>query len=385
MIQSAIDALPNQGGKIFIKEETYIISSTITIQYPHTIIGAGKGATELKIDAVDIDGIYINPISAFEFDGVSLKDLTINGNGKGRYGIIFDGGIDTAWKPRYVVGCYFENITVRSCKEFGVYENSNWGNTYVACKIMSNGTTSATKGGICLFSNVTTFVGCRIDWNGTGVIARAGSGNAFYNCVIEGNYYHGVYGYSTPEYNFYPNRNFFDGSWFELNNVSLNANIRDIFITGGGTGYWSFRNCLSSGANVDYSAYISSSSWYTVIENFRAYTKKIVFKATYGTIIQCSGSIIDAASFPLASTVMKLSSGLVNSGTFTANGTGSQTQFTIPHGLVSAPTIIELSAKTKDATGEKYWTADAINITVNFVIPPPVGTNNVVLSWKAEV
>ncbi len=74
-----------------------------------------------------------------------------------------------------------------------------------------------------------------------------------------------------------------------------------------------------------------------------------------------------------------------NKGALTFSSTGSQTQFLIPHGLTSAPTVVELSAKSKDAAGEKYWTADANNITVNFVIPPQAGTNNIILSWKAEV
>ncbi len=74
-----------------------------------------------------------------------------------------------------------------------------------------------------------------------------------------------------------------------------------------------------------------------------------------------------------------------NKGILTANGTDAQTQFIILHGLALAPTAVELSAKSKDATGEKYWTADATNIIVNFVVPSPTGTNNIILSWKAEV
>jgi len=74
-----------------------------------------------------------------------------------------------------------------------------------------------------------------------------------------------------------------------------------------------------------------------------------------------------------------------NSGTATFNGTGAQTTFTIAHGCSSTPTYCEIGAKSTDAKGDKYWSVDATNITVTFGTAPPVGTNNVVLSWKAEV
>jgi len=74
-----------------------------------------------------------------------------------------------------------------------------------------------------------------------------------------------------------------------------------------------------------------------------------------------------------------------NGGTATFSGDGTTKTFTIPHGLAATPTVVKLEAKTADAAGDKYWTADATNITVTFLTAPPSGTNNVVLSWKAEV
>ena len=74
-----------------------------------------------------------------------------------------------------------------------------------------------------------------------------------------------------------------------------------------------------------------------------------------------------------------------NSGTAPFNGTGSQTVFTIAHGCASTPSHVSLEAKTADASGVKYWSADGTNITVTFITAPPAGTNNVVIGWKAEV
>ena len=74
-----------------------------------------------------------------------------------------------------------------------------------------------------------------------------------------------------------------------------------------------------------------------------------------------------------------------NSGTATFNGTGAQTAFTFAHGLAYTPTHVNLEAKTADASGVKYWSADTTNITVTFITAPPAGIDNVVIGWKGEV
>jgi hypothetical protein len=93
--------------------------------------------------------------------------------------------------------------------------------------------------------------------------------------------------------------------------------------------------------------------------------------------------IVDAGT----RTTIKHNKGFVteNTGTATFSGTGAQTVFTIAHGLAAAPTAVSLEAKTADASGAKYWTADATNITVTFTTAPPSGTDNVVISWEAAV
>jgi hypothetical protein len=74
-----------------------------------------------------------------------------------------------------------------------------------------------------------------------------------------------------------------------------------------------------------------------------------------------------------------------NSGVATFNGTGAQTTFTIPHGLIKAPRSWRVEAGSADARGNKHVTADATNLYVTFDTPPPAGTNNVVLVWQAEI
>jgi hypothetical protein len=74
-----------------------------------------------------------------------------------------------------------------------------------------------------------------------------------------------------------------------------------------------------------------------------------------------------------------------NSGTATFSGNGSQTQFTIPHGLAGTPRSYRVEAGSSDAKGDKYVTADDTNLTVTFATAPPSGANNVVLVWQAEM
>ena len=74
-----------------------------------------------------------------------------------------------------------------------------------------------------------------------------------------------------------------------------------------------------------------------------------------------------------------------NSGTATFSGDGSTTQFTIPHGLVAEPSKVQVTPMSADAAGDFYVTKDATNIYVNYKNAPASGTDNIVLSWYAEV
>lgn len=101
--------------------------------------------------------------------------------------------------------------------------------------------------------------------------------------------------------------------------------------------------------------------------------------------------IVNMATLPImpgdSNTIIKYNDGYKteNYGVLIANGTGYQKIFRVIHGLASVPMNVQLEAKSLDAAGNKYWSADAIDITVNFVTAPPSGINNIVISWKADV
>lgn len=93
-----------------------------------------------------------------------------------------------------------------------------------------------------------------------------------------------------------------------------------------------------------------------------------------------SGSIVD-----LFSTGGGGSSGINAGGVAQFNGTGSQTQFTIAHGLGVTPDFISVEAYSDDARGEFTRLKDATNITITYAIAPPSGTNNVKFVWGAAM
>lgn len=74
-----------------------------------------------------------------------------------------------------------------------------------------------------------------------------------------------------------------------------------------------------------------------------------------------------------------------NKGTATFSGDGSTTQFKIEHGLIKAPSKILITPMTADAAGDFYVTADDTYIYINYKTAPPSGTDNIKVSWYAEV
>ncbi len=74
-----------------------------------------------------------------------------------------------------------------------------------------------------------------------------------------------------------------------------------------------------------------------------------------------------------------------NSGKATFSGDGSTTQFSIAHGLASAPSKVVVTPCSADASGSFYVTVDDTYIYVNYATAPAAGTDNVCLYWEAEI
>lgn len=72
------------------------------------------------------------------------------------------------------------------------------------------------------------------------------------------------------------------------------------------------------------------------------------------------------------------------------NGTGAQTAFNIPHGIVNdagngiIPTYYDANGIDAVSNAAKTVTATTTNIVVTYAAAPASGTNNVNLVWTAE-
>jgi len=110
VFQDVIDAIPDQGGKIYIKAGTYKLSTGLTIdRYNITLEGecqaiSGNGkATTLEI---------AEPINVITITGkyCGIRNLVINGKSKAINGVTLD---NTAM-------CTLENMLVISCTNYGI-------------------------------------------------------------------------------------------------------------------------------------------------------------------------------------------------------------------------------------------------------------------------
>lgn len=119
-----------------------------------------------------------------------------------------------------------------------------------------------------------------------------------------------------------------------------------------------------------YVSFSSSSDYNTIVANTFYNVSAPAIKGTVGSHSFIKGNA---------------GAGRENSGIATFSGDGTTTTFQIAHGLVKAPSKVLVTPMSADASGDFYVTADATYIYVNYLSAPSAGTNNIVLSWYAEV
>jgi hypothetical protein len=66
------------------------------------------------------------------------------------------------------------------------------------------------------------------------------------------------------------------------------------------------------------------------------------------------------------------------------SGTGYTTTFVIPHGFGSIPSTVFIEGNSQDAEDNFTWSVDATNITIEYVIAPPAGTNNLSFYYRVS-
>lgn len=275
VIQAALDYLnglcPDQynGRSLHIRSGTYMLSSGLTVTYPHRISGDGPSQTILAC-ASAITLIDIVPAGSFcwEFCRFTLENLTLHGNHVGLYGITHN-GLDGSLK---VVKSQYINLIIRSFVNFGVVANNNWGNTFINVFFKENGTTLE-SGGILIRSECNYFYGCAFDWNACGLIFEHGCGSGLYGCVIEGNTYHGIWGHYNPSTGKYPLHTTIQGAWFESNGKYNSSHptdpmeLYDVYIDNINIIRWVIRDCETYGQDYVTKSICSLASSTTILNH----------------------------------------------------------------------------------------------------------------------
>ena len=328
VIQAAIDALTN-GGKIFIKSGTYIITNPIEIVGELTLEGENCESTILKLS----NGANCN---VFEYTGAAyiyfptFKHLRIEGNkennnagsgikmnDKACDGLIFDCFILSFKENNIQIDYSWNWRIINCCIEYAGNYGLIGGNFITDTKFLYNDVGAFNVFSIekCLFfsnqKNALTvaqqIIECKFEHNGL-----AGTG---YSDVVLG----------TARQNPIVIGNYFDGSNQSSYGVYVSANVVDAIITGN---------------------FFKDYQW-----------EKIHDVGTNTKIFGNQGFVTE------------------NSGTATIS---ASTSVVFAHGLVGTPTHVAVGFKTT-GYGSWIWSADATNITITVAVS---GTYD--LTWDAE-
>jgi len=402
VIQSAINALTD-GGKIFIKEGTYNLTSTLLIEGfrdPNyaTIMIEGEGfnrATILKLISASTLNTFISLRGSSH---IHFRNLLIDANNDAKYIIrmerdasgeaagnhLFENVI--LWNADVGALLYgAENVQFLNSRIFG----TKLGLLISAFPPVTDPTvvdsTSVNTGGTEYSSLGTTLLNSQI-----GDITKTTKASiVIYRANVR--MFGGMsWGASTGEANFIID----EGRWTSV--------FSGVWIDNGATRGWRIGNYPSAslyhshvdilgcdalgmdGDNIVEAEYLKTSN-IVGLSTTRG-TGKIVLGSTtrrnyIATFSKLDGTYLTVDDSGINNIIdMK---NYWNSGTATFNG--GTTVFNIPHGLASTPSSYLVTPASSDAKGEFYVTADATNIVVTYTTAPPAKTNNVKLTWRAEV
>jgi hypothetical protein len=396
VIQAAVNSLSR--GTVLLKAGDYDLKSTILINKSYIkLCGEGQGApspdatekmgvTKLRSN-LDIDLIEVTPVSDRIY-GVEISNLYLYGSGRanGKSGV-YAHGTETNWLDQIrIYDVYAQNV------QTGIYlEYSDAGYVF-RCSTLFCGN------GIHAYGVFNKVVACEAsDNDGCGIFSQRViastavrnqdgitatemvSNNIVSHCSqygirVEGK--HMVVEGNIVRLNKRSGISIEDGYAIVCGNSIVENNTDDYFDAGGIT-VWGDGNY----AHIFGNNFRLNKRWHILLAN--GIDSPMIHDNDFEDVPET------AVINDLGATNKKIyhNRGYVteNSGTATFSGNGSQTQFTIPHGLAGAPISWRVEAGSADAKGNKYVTADATNLTVTFATAPQSGTNNVVLVWQAEM
>ena len=384
-IQRAIDSLPVGGGRVLLLEGGFILSNSIILDDRVSLYGMGVESTNLFL-ANNSNASVLKTATGRQHWFIQVGHLAIDGNKANQtagHGIDFFGANHTI----------LESILVQNVKEDGIRFDasaehmgvSSWLNQVSIKDNDGNGFHTAS-----FFVCDNFLLNCNIGRNGLDGIFLNGAVNIIYGGETWRHKRVGVRvglgAWGTRIIAFSTFENDEDGiSIFEADRVIIQGClVRENSLAVPGT---------KSGIAIGGSAAEASED--IIIANSLIYGAKQQFGINiwnpHCANVLIVGNNLHGNMSPLnvngINHIIKNNHGYVteNSGTATFSGDGVATSFTFAHGLANTPTVVHLEAKSADASGDKFWSADSVNITVTFVTAPPAGINNVILGWEAKI
>lgn len=404
-IQSAINALPASGGKIYLTEGTYQLNGSISLPYGSiTIEGSGWSSYLNVANNTNTPIIAFSPAGGQTMEGVMLRNFTINANG----------GNQTSGNTIYAKGaiwCRFENLHIITPYDYGIqlYTDNigDYGhhNTIMGC-VFELGTASAGPG-IALFCNQSDenmIVNNTFQANGRGgtspyhIYDTAGLQSIIGNQFVTGGMALKVQGNNTKIVN-----NTFDGCG---GTDLFNSEACQIHLTGG--------QCLVSGNyfyNIGYGGTTNNSVGLLIdaqpsnsmitnnvftpfnnTGNARAGIDLDTYSPTYSNILNNIFTTANAGTATWGSAaitnggttqVIRNNEGFVTDNKGTGTVASGGTLGTITHGLSYTPTLsdIYVTPQTSLGSSSQYWVASPSSTT--FIINANTNPGqNILFSWK---
>ena len=374
-IQRAIDDLPLVGGKVLLMEGNYHVSQPIILRSNLCLEGFG-GSTKLRLKDGSITGTGMAnaiPILTYNMHGtlpdriynVHIKDLYLDGNLANQIADAWSENLRIHTTDHFVI----ENVVSVNGRSGIVTEKCNQG--FISNNIVKNGSVDGIEVDECHFINVSG--NYLLDCNEGIDIFRSR------NCNVNNNIINFI--------NRHPDHG------IRLTNMSYSVFDNNIIINnspyfkGEGIGCES-RDTPRNPWELNQNNIISNNIIFNFLYSIRFRLRNPNRILTNFIIINNKFLNCQNHTFTNPETHwIRYNQGIPteNSGTATFSGDGITTTFTIPHGLIMIPKNVSILAKSADAASDKFWSADATNITVTFTTAPITGTNNVVLSWEAKI
>lgn len=354
-IQAALDkAAKDGGGTVYIPRGIFTVKTSLKKPAKVSIQGAGMNITTLNWAGKNSQPILNTANEALW--GTTISDLCFTAGDDARQVVGILGG-STMEKYNSAIGTFrnlrFVNLSV------GILGNAEPEGVGIFDCMFENVYCHGCSVGLQLYGSGNTIIHPRMAGNDTALSLGYLNGESFDGVHVIG----GIFAANGTDIEIPDVQGLrpcdFVGTWFESSRYGI------VTIPHKGTRIMNmtFRDCMLD------------SKWEKVSMNF----ENVVGTVTLDSCTLYGEKTVKGPKDPNSKLVMKNITGITGeyyyvddtqSGTFSGEGNGKTKTFTIPHGLTTVPSQIQLTPASAAAASGWYVTADEENITVTFTTAP---------------